>query len=128
MNNPGIDLVIRIKNGYMSKKEKITSPYSTFREEILKKLKNLGYIKSFDIVKGNIKSFEIELLYEDGEPVFTDAKIYSTPGRRWYVTVKQLRPVLGGLGVSILSTPKGILTNNEAKKIGTGGELLFDIW
>lgn len=128
MNNSIIDLVIRIKNGYMAAKDKIESPHSVFKAEILKKLKALNYIKDYRVEGDKIKNISIVLLYKQGQAIFTDVKIYSKPGRKWYVAAKELKPVLGGLGVSILSTPVGILTNNEAKKKNIGGELLFDIW
>ncbi len=70
----------------------------------------------------------VELSYADGMPAMTDVKIYSKPGRRWYVTVKKIKTVFGGLGAAIISTPKGILTNQEAKKEKIGGELLFEVW
>lgn len=122
------DLVIRIKNGYMAKKEVIESPYSKLREQILKKLVQIKYIKSYSVTGDIKKDLTIELLYKDNVPVFTDLKIFSTPGRRWYVAKKKLKPVLNGMGYSILSTPQGIMTNIEAKKNNLGGELLFNIW
>lgn len=122
------DLVIRIKNGYMAKKEIIQSPISSYREEILKKLVKLGYIQGYQVKGEVIKSCEIELAYHDGQPAMTDVKIYSTPGRRWYTTASKLKPVLGGMGYSLISTPEGIMTNVEAKKKRVGGELLFEIW
>lgn len=122
------DLVIRIKNGYMAKKEVIESPYSKLREKILKKLVQIKYIKSYSVTGDIKKDLTIDLLYKDNVPVFTDVKIFSTPGRRWYVTKKKLKPVLNGMGYSILSTPQGIMTNIEAKKNNLGGELLFNIW
>ena len=126
--NAVTDLIIRIKNGYMAKKESIKSPYNSYRAEILKKLKTLGYIKEVRVQGETIKTCEIELIYVAGEPAVTDVKIYSKPGRRWYTRVSKLKPVLGGMGYSILSTPAGILTNIEAEKKKVGGELLFDIW
>jgi small subunit ribosomal protein S8 len=128
MNNSVIDLIIRIKNGYMARKETIESPYSKFREEILKKLIKLGYVGKVDIENGKAKKFVIELIYKDGIPTVTDFKIFSKPGRRFYVSYKELKLVLGGLGCSILSTPKGILTNQEARRQKIGGELLFQLW
>lgn len=122
------DLVIRIKNGYMAKKESIESPLSSYREEILKKLVKLGYIQGYQVRGDVIKSCEIGLIYKDGQPAMTDVKIYSKPGRRWYTKASKLKPVLGGMGYSFLSTPEGIMTNVEAKKKRVGGELLFDIW
>ena len=123
-----IDLIIRIKNGYMAKKEVIESPHSKFKEEILKKLKTLNLIKGFKVSGDKVKKIEIELLYDQGQPAINSVRIYSSPGRRWYVHAKSLKPVRGGLAWTILSTPKGVLTNLEAKKENVGGELLFEVW
>lgn len=128
MNNSFIDLIIRIKNGYMSRKGIIISPYSKFRVEILKKLKNLGFIKEFKLSGEKIQIIDIELLYQDEEPAINGVEIFSRPGQRQYVSYKDLRPVLNGFGYSILSTPKGVLTNIEARQQKTGGELLFNLW
>jgi len=70
----------------------------------------------------------IDLLYEDGQPVLTGIKIVSTPGSRKYASYRDLKPVLNNFGFMILSTPKGILTNKEARRVKLGGELLFEIW
>ncbi len=126
--NTYIDLIIRIKNGYLARKEVVESPHSKFKVEILKKLQALKLVKGYKVSGGKIKKIEIELLYEDGQPAFSDLKIYSRPGRRWYVNVKSLKPLRGGLASAFLSTPKGVLTNTEAKKVGVGGELLFEVW
>ena len=126
--SPIIEVIIQIKNGYMSGKETIQSSYSKYRVALLEKLKTVGYIKSYDVEGDIVKTISIDLLYNDSVPVVNDVKIFSKPGRRWYVSVKELKPVLGGLGNAFISTPKGILTNKEAKKVGVGGELLFHIW
>jgi small subunit ribosomal protein S8 len=128
MNSPYIDLVIRLKNGYLARKSHIESPHSRLREEILAKLKALGYVAGYEVSGDIIKTITIELKYTKTEPAVTDVKLYSTPGRRWYVSAKDLKPVLNGIGFAILTTPKGIMTNIEAKKANLGGELLFDIW
>lgn len=125
MQNSAIDLIIRIKNGYMSQKEAIDVVYSRFNEETLKKLQKLGFIKKF---KTEARKIHVELLYTDRNPAVSDVKIFSKPGRRFYTSYKDLKPILAGLGFSILSTPKGILTNKEARKEKVGGELLFAIW
>ncbi len=124
------DLIIRIKNGYMAGKEKVLSPYSKFREAVLEKLKSLGYIKDFRVkeVRPKVKQIEIELLYKKKGVAMQDVKIYSKPGRRWYVSYREITPVKGGKGHAIISTSKGVLTNIEAKKKKVGGELLFEIW
>lgn len=128
MENSVIDLIIRIKNGYMANNEFIQSPQSKFRESLVKKLVDLKYVKAYT-VKGELKkTLEIELLYNEGSPAMTDVQIFSKPGRRYYVSHKKLKPVLSGFGYSILSTSKGILTNKEAQEERLGGELLFNIW
>lgn len=123
-----IDLIIRVKNGYLAKKETVEVEYSTLNLAILEKLKKFNFIKDFTVGKEKIKKIMVYLNYEGKQPVFTDVKIYSKPGRRWYVSYKDVSPVLGGLGISLLSTPKGVITDKEAKKLKIGGELLFSIW
>jgi len=128
MENSIIDLIIRIKNGYMAGKPVIESPYSTYKEAVLKKLLSLKAIKKYS-VEGKIKkNITIELAYEDGKPAITDVKVYSKPGMRLYTSYRKLKPVLSGFGYSILSTPKGIISDREAKKLKLGGELLFSCW
>jgi len=127
MGNSFIDLIIRIKNGYLARKEKVEVLRSNFNLRILKKLKELKYIKDYS-EKEDGKKIEVELLYKNNQPALTDVKIHSKMGRRIYRGYRELKPVLNGLGFSIISTSKGILTNVEAKKLKVGGELLFDIW
>ncbi len=128
MENSIIDLVIRIKNGYMARKPTIVSPYSKYKEAILKKLMKYKFIEGY-VVEGDIKkSMTINLSYEEGNPAITDVKIYSKPGMRLYISYKNLKPVLSGFGYSILSTSSGIMTDREAKKTKIGGELLFSFW
>jgi small subunit ribosomal protein S8 len=129
MGNPIIDLIIRIKNGYMSRRETIDTPYSKMREEVVKKLKQLKFIEDYTVEGQDVsKKMVIELAYENDMPVLTDVKIFSKPGRRHYVSYRDLKPVLNNLGYSILSTPQGIMTNHEARKNKLGGELLFYLW
>ena len=128
MEHSVIDLIIRIKNGYLARKVDIEAPYSVFKESILKKLTELGYVKKYNIEGEIIKKITISLSYTNGVPALTDVKIYSKPGARYYISYKKLKPVIGGFGYSILSTPKGIMTHVEAKKEKVGGELLFNIW
>ncbi len=128
MGNSVNDLIIRIKNGYLARKETINSPYSRLREEILKKLVSLGFIKSYKINQEKFKEITIELLYKNNIPAMTDVKIFSKPGQKYYVSYRDLKPVLSGYGYSIISSSKGIITNKEAKEKKLGGELLFNIW
>lgn len=128
MENSIIDLIIRIKNGYMAKKESIVSPHSKYKETILKKLLSLKSIKSYKVSGETKKNILIDLSYEEDKPAINEVKIYSKPGMRLYVSYKNLKPILSGFGYSILSTSKGIMTNQEAKKAKLGGELLFSFW
>ncbi len=128
ITNPVNDLIIRIKNAYMSKADYLNVPYSVFKEKIAKKLQEIGFIKSVVVEGDTKKTLRIELLYVNNKPALTDVKIFSKPGRRWYVGHNEIKKVLGGLGYSLLSTPKGLLTGREAKKQKIGGELLFYVW
>lgn len=127
MGNSFIDLVIRLKNGYMSKKERVLIKYSRLNGEILSKLKKLGYVADYSL-QDSKRDFEVTLKYEEGVAALTDVKLFSKPGSRQYVSYRDLKPVLSGIGWSLLSTPKGILTHKEAQEQKVGGELLFNIW
>jgi len=128
MNDPIIDLIIRIKNAYMTRNESLTSTHSAYRIEVLKKLKDLGFVKDFTVSGEIKKKIDIKLQYHDGVAALTGVRIASTPGKREYVGVTELKPIVSGMGYAFLSTSKGIMTNKEAKKAKIGGELLFEIW
>ncbi len=123
-----IDLIIRIKNGYMAKREQIVSPYSKYRESVVRKLKELGYITDYTVEGEKIKHILVNLRYDEGVPALTDVRVFSTPGRRMYKPYKEVKSVKGGMGHAIISSSKGIVTDREAKKAQVGGELLFYIW
>ena len=127
MISPITDLIIRIKNAYMADKPRITAPYSKFREAVLKKLKSLKFVDDYSVKGDVVKTITIELNV-DGSSRFTDVRIISKPGQRMYISAKEMKPVMSGLGYAIISTPTGIKTNIEAKKENIGGELLFYIW
>lgn len=128
MKNSIIDLIIRIKNGYMAKKESVESPFSNYKEAVLKKLLNLKLIGGYEVEGTLKKNITIELAYEDDKPAISDVKVYSKPGMRLYTSYRKLKPVLSGFGYSFISSPKGIVTDREAKKLKLGGELLFSCW
>lgn len=129
MNSGIIDLVIRIKNGYLAKREVIESPYSKLKEGVTKKLQELGFVEGYQVDgEGAVKKLVITLKYDHGTPAFTDVTIRSKPGQRWYITVNNITPVMSGIGYMIISTSRGLMTNIEAKKAKVGGELLFEIW
>lgn len=128
MNDPIIDTIIRIKNAYMARNEQVQTMHSQFKEEVLVVLKKLGYIKDFVVEGDKIKSIVITLIYKDKEPALTDLRIFSKPGVRYYVSYKEIKPVLGGMGQTVISTSKGVMSGKDAKAKKVGGELLFSIW
>ena len=123
------DLLSRIRNGQLRRKAKVTSPNSRLRIRLLDVLQAEGYIRGYAEVevKGH-KELEIELKYHEGEPVIRELKRISTPGRRVYSSVSDLKPHRQGLGVSILSTPKGLMTDTTAKEKNVGGEVLCQVF
>jgi len=124
------DLIIRLKNAGVVGKDTVSVPYSKLREAVLNKLVDAGYITSAT-TKGKLvqeKTLEVTLSYENGEHRINGVKRVSKPGRRLYCGVADLHPVKFGKGHLILSTPAGILTNEEAKEKKVGGEQLFIIW
>ena len=123
------DLLTRIRNGQMRRTAKVNSPNSRLRVRLLDVLQEEGYIRGYAEVeiKGH-KELEIELKYHEGEPVIRELKRISTPGRRVYSSVSDLKPHRQGLGVSILSTPKGLMTDTTAKEKNVGGEVLCQVF
>jgi small subunit ribosomal protein S8 len=123
------DLISRIRNGQLRRKSKISSPNSRLRIRLLDVLQNEGFIRGYaEIeVKGH-RELEIELKYHEGQPVIRELKRISTPGRRVYSSVKDLKPHRAGLGVSILSTPQGVMTDTSAREKNVGGEVLCQVF
>ena len=123
------DLLTRIRNGQLRRTAKINSPNSRLRVRLLDVLQEEGFIRGYAEVevKGH-KQLEIELKYHEGEPVIRELKRISTPGRRVYSSVSDLKPHRQGLGVSILSTPKGLMTDTTAKEKNVGGEVLCQVF
>lgn len=130
LNDPLGDLITRIRNAQMRKKAKVTSPGSKLRASVLEILKSEGYIRDFSTVEyGNGRTeFEIELKYFDGQPVIREITRVSKPGRRVYASVKNLPRVANGLGVAILSTPKGVMADHTAREQNVGGEVLCTVF
>jgi len=123
-------MLTRIRNAYGRRKTKVSTPASRLRARVLEVLKAEGYIRDYSQVDyGNGKSeIEIELKYYDGSPVIRDIARVSKPGRRVYVSVKSIPHVANGLGISILSTPKGVMTDHEAREQNVGGEILCQVF
>ena len=130
VNDPIGDMITRIRNAQMRNKSKVTSPGSRLRARVLEVLKSEGYIRDYSSVEhaGGRSELEIELKYFDGEPVIKDIKRVSTPGRRVYSSVKDLPTVANGLGVAILSTPKGVMSDSRARNENVGGEILCNVF
>ena len=124
------DLIIRIKNAGMVRKEKIEVPYSKKRNSVAQKLRAASYVENVETQgHGTKKQLIVTLAYsEDGKHKVRDVKRISKPGRRVYFGVQDIHPIRSGHGTLFLSTPKGILTGDEARKGHTGGEALFSIW
>ncbi len=130
MTDPLGDMLTRIRNGQQARKTKITSPASRLRTNVLEVLKREGFIRGFSQqkIRTGISEIEIELKYHDGDPVIREISRVSTPGRRVYSGVKDLPRVYDGLGISILSTPRGVLSDSEARDQNVGGEILCRVF
>ena len=129
MNDPLGDLLARIRNAQMRNKSKVISPNSRLRESVLGVLKNEGYIRSYTVVERDGRSeIEIELKYFDGEPVIREIERVSKPGRRVYTSVKNMPRINNGLGVTIVSTPKGVMADHDARDANVGGEILCTVF
>ena len=120
------DMLTRIRNGQTTNKKIVDAPASRFRKNVLEVLKREGFIRNYEekVTKPGINFFEIELKYYNGKPVITEIKRVSKPGRRVYSSIKNLQKTYNGLGISILSTPRGVMSDNEAREAKVGGEVL----
>ncbi len=129
MNDPLGDLLSRIRNAQMRSKGKVTSPNSRLRESVLDVLKTEGYIRGYTVTEREGRSeIEIELKYFDGEPVIREIERISKPGRRVYTSVRNLPRINNGLGVAIVSTPKGVMADHDARDANVGGEILCTVF
>ena len=131
MSDPIADMLTRIRNANTAKHDTVDIPASKMKISIAEILLKEGYIKAFDIVEdGNFKTIHITLKYgkDKNEKIITGLKRISKPGLRVYADTENLPKVLGGLGVAIISTNKGVLTDKEARKANVGGEVLAYIW
>ena len=129
MTDPIGDLITRIRNAQQRAKSKVSTPASKLRERVLEVLKSEGYIRGYAVVEREGRSeIEIELKYFDGEPVIREIERISKPGRRVYTSVRNLPRVNNGLGVAIVSTPKGVMADHEARDANVGGEILCTVF
>jgi small subunit ribosomal protein S8 len=130
VNDPIGDLITRIRNAGMRKKSKLSAPNSRLRASVLEVLKSEGYIRDYATVehKDGRNEVEIELKYFEGEPAIREIERVSKPGRRVYVSVKGLPRVNNGLGIAIVSTPKGVMADHAARDANVGGEILLTVF
>jgi small subunit ribosomal protein S8 len=130
MTDPIADLLTRIRNGIQAHHDRIEIPSSKLKVEIAKILKSEGFISNYKVVDGEIQStLRIYLKYsEDGEPVIHGIERVSRPGRRVYRNKQEIPRVLGGLGLAIVSTSRGVLSGSDAARTGVGGEVLCQVW
>ena len=130
LSDPLGDMLTRIRNGQVRGKDSVLMPASRFRANVLEVLHREGYIRGFKRVEleNRKNEFQIELKYVDGEPVIKNISRVSTPGRRVYSKIKDLERNFDGLGISILSTSKGVLSDNKARDEKVGGEILCKVF
>ena len=130
VNDPIGDMLARIRNAQERGKSKVSVPHSKLRENVLNVLQGEGFIRGFAVVQqGNNKAeIEVELKYFDGAPVIRELRRVSKPGRRVYASVTTLPTVFNGLGISILSTPKGVMSDADARAQNVGGEVLCTVF
>jgi len=130
VNDPIGDMIARIRNAQMRKRGKVETPASKMRQRVLDVLQTEGYIRGYNLVQrpGEFPMFEIELKYFDGEPVIAEISRVSKPGRRVYSAIGDLKPVKNGLGISVLSTSKGVMSDTAARDANVGGEVLLRVY
>jgi small subunit ribosomal protein S8 len=130
MTDPLGDMLTRIRNGQRAGKNLVASPASKLRERVLGVLEREGYIRGYRRLDEDQDKpvLEIDLKYFEGAPVIQTIKRVSTPGRRVYSSIRELQPFANGLGISILSTPKGVLSDTEARDENVGGEVLCQVY
>jgi len=128
LSDPLGDMLTRIRNGQSSQKSAIKSPASRLRKNVLEVLRREGYIRGYQQEEEGFKELSIELKYHNGEPVIRELRRVSKPGRRVYSGVKDLPRVYNGLGIAILSTPRGVMSDAEAREAHVGGEVLCTVF
>ena len=130
MTDPLGDMLTRIRNGQQARKNSIVCPASRLRRNVLEVLKREGFIRGYEQaeVRPGISEIRIELKYHEGDPVIRHLSRISTPGRRVYSGVRDLTRVYNGLGIAILSTPRGVLSDAEAREQNVGGEVLCEVF
>jgi small subunit ribosomal protein S8 len=130
MSDPLGDLLTRIRNAHGARQTRCVAPHSRLKTDVLDVLKREGYIRAWrtEELRAGISQIEIELKYSEGEPAIKEIKRVSKPGRRVYSKIKELPKFYAGLGISILSTPRGVMSDAEARAANVGGEVLCRVF
>jgi small subunit ribosomal protein S8 len=129
LNDPLGDMITRIRNAQMRGRTTVASPASTLRARVLEVLQQEGYIRAYqEVDRDGKKELEIQLKYYEGAPVISEITRVSKPGRRVYSSIRDLRLVRNGLGIAILSTPKGVMSDAAARAQNVGGEVLCKVY
>ena len=129
LSDPISDFLTRLKNASRARNDEFSAPYSKIKAEIARILAEEGYIWSYELdTEGKFPEIKVKTKFVNSAPALTDLKRVSRPGLRRYVPASEIPRVLGGMGISILSTPKGIMTGHKARKEKLGGELLATVW
>jgi len=133
-NDPIADMITRIKNGYLARKQLVVLPTSKIKVELAKILVSQGFLRKANIIedKNNkkkiYKQLQLELKYKGNVPALTDVKRISKPGVRIYAKADKIPPIRQGIGITVISSPKGLITNKQARKDNLGGEVICQIW
>jgi small subunit ribosomal protein S8 len=130
LSDPLGDMLTRIRNGLSARKSRVSSPASRLRADVLDVLKREGFIRAYraEQVRPGVNVLDIELKYSEGEPAIKEIMRVSKPGRRVYSKISALPKIYNGLGISILSTPRGVMSDNEARAANVGGEVLCRVF
>lgn len=130
LSDPLGDMLTRIRNAQKSRQSRCNSPASRLRTDVLEVLKREGFIRAWKVseLRPGISQIEIELKYSEGEPAIKEIARISKPGRRVYSKIKELPKFYNGLGIQILSTPRGVMSDNEARAANVGGEVLCRVF
>jgi len=133
MSDPIADMLTRVRNGAMRQHEAVSVPHSAMKQAMAEVLKEEGYIEDFQVLPGHPHpAIRIKLKYvgdrRHRRPVITGIKRVSSPGRRVYAGKGEIPWVLSGMGIAILTTSKGVMTGQKARRMGVGGEVLFEVW
>lgn len=128
VSDPISDMLTRIKNGYMARRADVELPWTKLNFAVAEVLTRQKYLKSCEVVTNGRKNLKLTLRYNDKQPAMTDVRRISKPSLRIYVNKNNIPRVLGGIGMALISTPSGLMTDAQARKKGLGGEVLCEVW